>query len=76
VVSVVSARVQQVKGEARAGGERTCRRCRSDGRARLRAAWAMARPREGRLERAVPTFGKARKSPIGNQPVVTVGNGH
>ena len=56
--SVVSARHQQVKSLERALDERTCRRRRSDGRARIRAAWAVAWRREGRLERPVQTVGK------------------
>ena len=42
IASVVSARHQQVKSLERARDERTCRRRRSDGRARIRAAWAVA----------------------------------
>ena len=37
---------------------------------RLRAAWQQAPPLEGRLERPVPTFGKARKSGAALQAVL------
>ena len=58
LASAVVAEHQQVKSLERARDERTYRRRRSDGRARVRAAWAVAWRREGRLERTVPTVGK------------------
>ena len=53
-----------------ADGECACGRRRSDGRARLRAAWAVARPREGLQEHPVRPIDKIGEGAIGNQPSV------
>ena len=57
--SVVPACHLQVWVVERVGADRVRGRCRSDGRARLRAARAVARPREARSERAGATRAKA-----------------
>ena len=53
-----------------ADGECACGRRRSDGRARLRAAWAVARPREGLQEDPVRPIDMIGEGAIGNQPSV------
>ena len=67
----VSAAHLQVLDPARARVDHACVRRRSDGRARIRAGWAIPRPREGLAERPVRVGTDLRKSAIGHQPFVT-----
>ena len=64
---------RQAAGEGRRarGWNGACERCPRDGRARIRAGWAVAGPRKGLLEPPVRSVGRGARSVFRNQPLVT-----